>query len=302
MSGAVSVRVNQHRSGENGRDRDARKPTHIPTRDWKDLLYRVKDEIADDRVGIVAAGTTFIPLLRSMLPLILLLSGGATGAALAQSPPQPAEAPPLPPPRPPSRPPANTPNDLSTGKDVAKAQGGADDGSCAARLARLGVVFEQRPAIQDGACGGGDIVTLTSLPNGLSVSPPATMTCPVAEALSRWSLDSVSAEAVRHFGAAPTKVLIGTSYECRDQRNGAKLSEHAFADAVDIMGFEFAKRARHIIGFPAPSTPEAEFQQAVRQNACAFFTTVLGPGSDPDHSNHLHLDLRARKAGYRICQ
>jgi hypothetical protein len=163
-------------------------------------------------------------------------------------------------------------------------------------------VFEERASIQDGVCGGGDIVLLSSLPDGLAVSPPATMKCPVAEALSRWSLETVSAEADRHLGAAPTKVLIGTSYECRDQRNGAKLSEHAFADAVDVMGFEFSKRAGYTIGFPAQGTPEAAFQDAVRQKACGSFTTVLGPGSDPDHSNHLHLDLRARKAGYRICQ
>src|SRR5919112_3474293 len=74
MSDAVSVRVIQHPSRENGRGRDARKPTHIPARGWKDILYRLKDEIADDRVGTVAAGTTFFLLLALFPALGALVS------------------------------------------------------------------------------------------------------------------------------------------------------------------------------------------------------------------------------------
>ena len=36
--------------------------------------------------------------------------------------------------------------------------------------------------------------------------------------------------------------------------------------------------------------------------ACARFTTVLGPGSDGYHNEHIHLDLAERSHGYRICQ
>lgn len=231
--------------------------------------------------------------------ILVLACSIATGSARAQSSP-PGDNPPLPPPRP-----SATDEPVAPQPDRHRSTvetGGPNDNACTTRLARLGVAFEPRPPIQESACGGTDIVILSGLPDGLTVSPPATMRCPVAEALARWTLESLSAEADRHLGAALTKVLIGTSYECRDQRNGAKLSEHAFADGVDVMGFEFAKHAAYMVGFPAPNTPEAEFQNAVRQKACTFFTTVLGPGSDPDHSNHLHLDLRARKAGYRICQ
>jgi len=52
---------------------------------------------------------------------------------------------------------------------------------------------------------------------------------------------------------------------------------------------------------PAGS-PEEAFQKAARDGACKSFTTVLGPGSDPSHANHLHLDQRERGKGYRICQ
>ena len=40
----------------------------------------------------------------------------------------------------------------------------------------------------------------------------------------------------------------------------------------------------------------------MRALACARFTTVLGPGSDGYHEDHIHLDLAERSHGYRICQ
>jgi hypothetical protein len=68
------------------------------------------------------------------------------------------------------------------------------------------------------------------------------------------------------------------------------------------MGFALEHRRTATIGTFAPETAEARFQAAVREGACRYFTTVLGPGSDPEHATHLHLDLRDRRGGYRICQ
>jgi hypothetical protein len=180
--------------------------------------------------------------------------------------------------------------------------GAAEDPLCRERLVRLGVRFEERPPVRDGACSVQDPVLVSSLPDGLQVRPPSLMTCPLAEALARWSLDIVSAEADRQLDTAPTSLLIGTSYECRNQRSGSKMSEHAFGNGVDIMGFEFAKRAPISVGFQAEGSPESAFLSGVRQGACAVFTTVLGPGSDAAHGDHLHLDMRGRRGGYRICQ
>jgi hypothetical protein len=176
------------------------------------------------------------------------------------------------------------------------------DAACLENLARLGVRFEPRPPIVEGACSVASPLLVSGLPDGLAVSPPALMTCPAAEGLARWVMDIVLAEADRHFGTAPTKVLIGTAYECRDQRSGGKLSEHAFANGVDVMGFEFHKRAPLVIGTHPQASPEDAFQSAIRKGACAAFTTVLGPGSDAAHGDHLHLDMRGRRGGYRICQ
>ncbi|MGO4573176.1 YihY/virulence factor BrkB family protein [Microvirga sp. 2TAF3] len=74
MNDAVSSRVNEHRARESGRGRSAEKPQHIPWLGWKDILYRLKDEISQDRVGTIAAGTTFFILLALFPALTALVS------------------------------------------------------------------------------------------------------------------------------------------------------------------------------------------------------------------------------------
>jgi hypothetical protein len=215
------------------------------------------------------------------------------------------EAPPLPPPRPdrPAAPPAAAPDrNAQTGEAPTTEKAPETDTACIERLTRLGLRFETRPAVQEGACSVQTPVLVSGLPDGVAVAPAALMTCPLAESLARWMGEAVRPEADRHFGSAPKKLLIGTSYQCRDQRSGAKLSEHAFGNGVDVMGFEFAKRPPLAVGAHPEGSPEAAFQLAVQKGACPVFTTVLGPGSDDAHGNHLHLDMRARKGDYRICQ
>jgi hypothetical protein len=181
---------------------------------------------------------------------------------------------------------------------------GPDDEGCADRLARLGVVAKPLPPIENGACGAPRPYEVSGLPDGVALSPPVTLTCPAAEALATWSRDVVSVAAERELNAPAKRIAIGTSYECRSQNHqtGAKLSEHAFANGVDVAGFDFEKRASVTVGQAGPDTPEGRFSAAVRSGACRYFTTVLGPGANAEHADHLHLDLRARNRGYRICE
>jgi hypothetical protein len=221
----------------------------------------------------------------------------AAGAA-PESQPVTAETP-VPPPRPtdlaePATPAATPP----------KPETVAEESACQARLTKLGVRFEPLPAMVNGECGAPHPLRVSHLPDGLEISSPATVVCPVAEALARWTKEVVATEAGRHLEAQPSRIAIGTSYECRNQNRQAsgKLSEHAFANGVDISGFEFKGRKAVQIGDHPAETPEALFQAAIRTQACAYFTTVLGPGSDAAHGTHLHLDLRGRNRGFRICQ
>ncbi|WP_262028960.1 extensin family protein [Microvirga sp. Mcv34] len=221
-------------------------------------------------------------------------------------PDRPAEPPPLPPPRPdgPATPEPSAekaPETEAPSEQKAQARSEADD-ACLKRLTELGLRFESRPPVKENNCAIENPVLVSALPNGVTVVPASLMGCPVAESITRWMSDTVAPEAERQFQSAPTKLLIGTSYQCRDQRNGAKLSEHAFGNGLDVMGFEFAKRPTLTIGSHEENSPEATFQSTIRKAACPIFNTVLGPGSDSDHGDHLHLDLRQRKGDYRICQ
>ncbi len=219
-------------------------------------------------------------------------------------------SPPLPPPRP-DRPPAQAPeppkreapsDDTAKNKEALPPGPSEADAACLDRLTQLGLRFESRPAVQENSCSVENPVLVSGLPKGVEVSPASLMRCSFAENLARWTTEVVLPEAERHLQKTPVKVLIGTSYQCRNQRSGAKLSEHAFGNGVDVMGFEFAKRESFAINSHPEGSPEAAFQSAVHKEACPIFTTVLGPGADADHGNHLHLDMRARKADYRICQ
>jgi Extensin-like protein C-terminus len=46
---------------------------------------------------------------------------------------------------------------------------------------------------------------------------------------------------------------------------------------------------------------ERGFLRDVHAAACEQFNTVLGPGSNVYHADHLHLDLMRRSSGQRIC-
>ncbi len=205
-----------------------------------------------------------------------------------------AETAPLPPER---------PADLPSGPAPGPATNGPDDTACLGRLERLGVKAEPVAPLLDGMCGAARPLRVTVLPDGVALAPAATLTCTAAEALARWSTE-VRVTGERLLGKAPQKLQIGGSYECRGQNHdpSAKLSEHAYANGVDVMGFVVEGRAPIAVGASREGTPEAAFEAAVRARACGFFRTVLGPGADPAHANHLHLDERERPAGHRLCQ
>ncbi|WP_244643715.1 extensin-like domain-containing protein [Alsobacter metallidurans] len=273
-----------------------------------------------------------MPMLRSSLVFIFVSLATALAGAHAASaaPPSGESAAPLPPERPPelsSPPPAaaeavplppERPSDLASpqpapqnGKapEPAPAQQAAapppdDDPECPERLARLGVRSKALPAIAEGACGATTPLEVAGLPDGVAVSPPVTLTCRAAEALALWSRDVVGVAADKELSAPLSRIVIGTSYQCRSQNHqqGAKLSEHAFANGVDVAGFEFHKHAAVTIGKADPEGPEGRFADASRTGACRLFTTVLGPGTNAEHADHLHLDMRDRRNGYRICQ
>ena len=164
------------------------------------------------------------------------------------------------------------------------------------------------PSIPDihgpGACGGEDLVRLEAivLPDKrrVSVSPPATLRCPMASAIADWIRTDI-VPLVAGLGSEPSALDILGSYECRGFNGvaGAPLSEHGHANALDVGGIKLADGQQIVL--TDRSVPR-ELRENVLHSVCARFMTVLGPDSDWYHEEHIHLDLMPRRNNYKICQ
>ena len=212
---------------------------------------------------------------------------------------------PLPPRRPPELgAPRQAPPEAAPAEAMAPLPAPGDDAeTCAAVIASENVVAEKLPPTHSGLCGIEHPLMLKAIVladrRQIRLEPPVTMRCRLAGAVAQWIIEDV-APAVAASGQ-PLAALSGVGgYECRGRNRvaGAKLSEHAIGDAMDIGGLKLADG--RIIGVEQNGMP-ALFEK-IRTSACARFATVLGPGADPSHKTHLHVDLQARRGGYKMCQ
>jgi hypothetical protein len=182
----------------------------------------------------------------------------------------------------------------------------AQDTGCEETLASMGVDFEVLDPIaepEEPACNVERPLLVSKA--GINLEPAIVARCETAKALALWIDEVLIPSAVLHLGDAPVALVTGTSYQCRKRRGAGevKVSEHARANAVDVTGVTFEEREPvEIMERPGSAAPARAFQAAARGGACAYFTTVLGPGTNSAHGDHLHLDNLRRANGYRICQ
>jgi hypothetical protein len=161
------------------------------------------------------------------------------------------------------------------------------------------------PISGPGGCGGDDLVRLEAvvLPDNkgrVALKPAAVLRCSMASAIADWiRTDMVPLAEAR--GSRLSDLDNLDSYDCRGRNGvaGAPLSEHGRANALDVQALKLASGAS--IALTDRSVPR-EVRETVLHSVCARFTTVLGPGSDGYHEEHIHLDLAERRSGYRICQ
>jgi hypothetical protein len=164
------------------------------------------------------------------------------------------------------------------------------------------------PSIADihgpGGCGGQDLVRLEAvvLPDKhqVALKPAAILRCEMAAAVADWIRTDMT-DIAKKLGSLITDLDNFDSYECRGRNRivGAQLSEHGRANALDVRSLKLANG--RVISF-TDRTVQRDLREAVLHSACARFSTVLGPGSDWYHEDHIHLDLMERRNDYRICQ
>jgi hypothetical protein len=164
------------------------------------------------------------------------------------------------------------------------------------------------PSIPDihgpGGCGGDDLVRLEAvvLPDKRQVAlkPPAILRCAMASQIADWVRTDV-APLTLSLGSVISVLDNFDSFECRGRNRvvGAPLSEHGRANALDVRAFKLANGQSISL---TDRTATREVRETVLHSVCARFTTVLGPGSDGYHEDHIHLDLMQRRNNYKICQ
>jgi hypothetical protein len=211
-------------------------------------------------------------------------------------------------------PPAEVPEQFSPAQEAyasfpdraaaAAVSGPVTASACQLRLAKLAVFKPLPMLIGAGECGAVDAVVLDSIiladKAKVAVSPPATLRCSMAEAVALWLREDV-APAVLKLGAPLRGLDNFDSYECRTRNRvpGATLSEHGRANAIDVRAFKLANGK--VIGLTDVNVAK-DWRDGIRATACDRFSTVLGPGSDGHHEEHIHVDLAERHGGYKMCE
>ena len=138
-----------------------------------------------------------------------------------------------------------------------------------------------------------------------TLTPTATLACPVVSTLDRFISEHVQPAAGRWFGQPVVEIKQISAYSCRGMNGDprANISEHAFGNALDIAAFTLADGHRITVKDGWHGTPEEQgFLHDVQGAACELFTTVLAPGSNEYHYDHMHVDLMRRASGRVICQ
>ncbi len=230
-------------------------------------------------------------------------------------PPRPAELgvqveQPHQPPMPPAR-----PADLDVGASAPPAlqrapdEAAVESASCAAVFADTNIVADAAPPLANGngqgACGVREGVMLRGvrLADGSTImlQSAVQIRCAMAAAAAQWIREDL-APSVASAGSPLVRLVGVGAYECRLRNNqsSGKISEHATGNAFDVHAVTLKDgRTLQLMGAePALRT----MREDIKRSACARFTTVLGSGSDGFHEDHLHIDLQARRNGYRICQ
>jgi hypothetical protein len=143
------------------------------------------------------------------------------------------------------------------------------------------------------------------LTSQVSVAPAATLACPLVAQLDNWMATGVQPAASRWFGQPVVEIKQISAYSCRsmNSQRGAPISEHAFGNALDVAAFTLADGRKVTVRDGWRGAPEERaFLHDLHASACRLFATVLAPGSNAFHYDHIHVDLRRHERGGSICE
>jgi hypothetical protein len=186
----------------------------------------------------------------------------------------------------------------------------SDYAQCVSDLAAKKVVFAQAGKVTQQGCELSNAIELDAVPTAfgdIGVSGKPTMLCSFVRELGDWVRDVAAPLTLAYTGRRLARIESGGAFVCkaRYDKPGQIPSEHAKGDAIDIFAFVLAdNRSIHVKPEESDSPVERDLVRVLRTTACAYFTTVLGPGTDAAHAEHFHFDtgLHGATPNYRICE
>ncbi len=164
--------------------------------------------------------------------------------------------------------------------------------ACLAELERLGAVFAPtEPVHTSRGCGMDNPVVITA--GVAEIGPSVEVNCPMALLWRNFDENVLQSLADEMFGEPIVYVRQFAGYTCRNSTgNSAKLSRHAYGNAMDIASFELADGTEISVEDDFYDSGEkGQFLRAFAESACAYFNVVLTPNSDSAHYNHFHVDI-----------
>ena len=132
---------------------------------------------------------------------------------------------------------------------------------------------------------------------GVSLSQQSVMDCGTAKALKQWINKGVK-PAVGSKGGGLSGLKVAAHYSCRTRNNkaGAKISEHGKGRAIDISGLVL-NDGRTISVLKGWHNADSKTMRRAHKTACGPFGTVLGPNADRYHQDHFHFDTARYRSG-----
>jgi hypothetical protein len=183
----------------------------------------------------------------------------------------------------------------------------AEEKCVAERLIEPSETMEPGGAVNgQGTCGMTKPFKVAAVNGGfVEFKPKATLSCPLIANVDVWFHESIQPAAMAWYGSPVVEIKQISAYSCRTMNGqpGAAISEHAFGNALDIAAFRFADGREVEFKKGWKGRPEEQgFLRAVHAAACERFSTVLAPGADMFHYDHIHVDLARRASGRAICK
>jgi len=152
-------------------------------------------------------------------------------------------------------------------------------------------------------CGSPQAVQYLHGPTRIRIEPPPLVTCQLALALARFE-DVANRTALEVLGAEVIRISQGGTYNCRSMARFKIISEHSYANAIDVYGFKLNNGhsipvLRHFGDPKKPAaTPETRFLRTLAnrlfdEKVCSVVVTRF---YDELHRDHIHCDM----AHYRV--